>query len=78
MAINRFDRPVNLDYNYTPYMPELFMPDFNAIIKAGQVQDQITEESNKLASTKPNYIPTTQYDYYDEHGNKATKTFGDE
>lgn len=77
MAINRFDRPVNLDYNYTPYMPELFMPDFNAILKAGQVQDQITEESNKLASTKPNYIPTTQYTAYDEHGNPTTKTFGD-
>jgi len=76
--MNRFDKPRQYDYSFDRYMPQLYMPNFEAwgqVIAKTNAQEAAFDE---LAAKMPQNIETTtREDYFPETGTFGTYTFGD-
>jgi hypothetical protein len=75
--MNRFDKPRQYDYSFDRYMPELYMPNFEAW---GQVVTNRAKEDaamQELLAKMPKYIEEGEYSYKNDKGETITEKYGD-
>ena len=75
--MNRFDKPRQYDYSFDRYMPEFYMPNFEAW---GQVVANRAKEDaamQELLAKMPKYIEEEEYSYKNDKGETITEKYGD-